>query len=133
MASADGGKPDACNPICSPILTPKLLQEVANEISSKHMRRLAVGYLNFTLPEVERIERDSSTSSDAIFQILSQWSNKNPNGRGLLCEKLQETGRKEGLVSISAVNLLSGKESIYNAAAHSRSRIQVSIKWICVG
>ncbi len=90
------------------ILTPKLLQQVGNEISAKHMSRLAIGYLDFKLPEVERIERDCANSSDAILKILIQWSYRNLDGAALLCEKFKEAGRKEGLVSVTAVNFLSG-------------------------
>ena len=106
MASAEGGEKDDSNP--SIILTPKLLQRVGNEISAKYMSRLAIGYLDFKLPEVERIERDCGNSSDAILKILTRWSYRNLDGAALLCEKLREAGRKEGLVSVTAVNFLSG-------------------------
>ena len=87
-----------------------MLSGVANQISAKHIKSLAVGYLGFTIPKYDYIlTSNSHNMMNVIISVLHTWLIDNPHPRQKLLKILTEAGCAEGIVRVTALHVLNGK------------------------
>ena len=86
-----------------------MLSTIAKQISAKHIKSLAIGYLDITIPMYDYILTSNSHNvMNVIISILHTWLINNPHPRQKLHDILQEAGQKEGLVKAMALHVLKG-------------------------
>ena len=86
-----------------------MLSTIANQISAKHIKSLAVGYLGLRIPKYDYIlTSNSHNMMNVIISVLQAWLDNNSRPRHKLHDILQEAGQKEGLVRAKALHVLKG-------------------------
>ncbi len=87
---------------------------IARQISPRHIKTLAVGYLGMKAPQFDTTMTDNKGNMmNANIAVLSKWIDNNPHSiqklHGILCQ----VGTEHGLVSATVLHILKSKYQIY--------------------